>query len=276
MSTVSKELDESMDDQSHASRSSIESIERPSSDDDDDDDDFKPSTKSKMPKKPKVPKAPTKAATKKAVTKKHITIKASKPKAAPKKKSGAKGAGADKVKGDPKAKIIKGLLELRKFNIFEASKVHAAMFADYKNMRSAGFTKALKELKNSGLIEFPSKDTVRLTTKGASSIPDGAAFENNEEALERLKELTKQLCGKTGSKIDQIISFLSDGEKHTLKDVAAATGYTNLRSAGLSNVLAELGKLDLIVREAGSSKELESIKLANMAFPLGRPGAVQK
>ena len=263
-------IDESMDDQSFASESSLQSVEPPSADDDDDED-FELGTKSK---KRKAPKSLTKSTTKQAV-KKHTVAKASKPskptkpKAASKKTSGARSAG-DKVKGDPKENICNGLLELQQFGIVDASKVHTALFAGYKNMRSAGFTNALKALKNESKIEFPAKDTIRLTTKGASSSPAVPAFKTNEEALLRLTEITKKVCGKKGPKADKICSFLSDGREHSLKDVAAASGYGNLRSEGLTSVLAELGKLGLIVREPGKSG---TIKLADMAFPCGRPGA---
>ena len=213
MSTVSKMLPESTDDESHASEISLDSTE-PSSVDDDDDDDFEPGTKSKMPKKHKADK-------------KHTTVKASKPKAALKKSPGTKSA-PDQVNGGTKEKIIQGLLELLQFQIADAPKVQTALVAGYKNMRSAGFTSPLKELNSEGMVEFPSKDSVRLTAKGASSVTPLPPFQNNKDALLRVQEIFERFCGKKAPKVDQICLFLSDGKQYTLQEIATATKLVSL------------------------------------------------
>jgi hypothetical protein len=261
MPLISKVLAaESSEQANYASESSVAEHSAPS---EDDDEEYAPAAKTKKRKAPA--KSSDKKPVKKPTAAKGKKTSSGKDKTASKgsrnsKKVTKKAAGEGMAKGDPKTNILKGLMELSQFGIEDASRVYTALFAGYKNPRSDGFAKALKALQGEGKIET-TKDVVRLTEEGKESAPPIKQTSSNEEALSRLIEIVKMVCGKTASKAEMICQFLGDGNEHTLKSVAMACGYTNVRSEGLTKVLSALKTLKLLDRDSGN------LKLAKIAFP---------
>jgi hypothetical protein len=169
--------------------------------------------------------------------------------------------------GGVREKICTALAELHALGIKEAPRIHVALFSDYQNVKSAGFAKALSGVKTAGLIEYPSKGTVRLTASGIAATPPVQPPASNAETLLRLQQVLKKTSGKGVTKSDQICQLLSDGQPHTQEAVADATGYTNVKSSGFAKVLSKLSSLGLIVRLKGTN----TVQLADVAFPYGRP-----
>ena len=171
------------------------------------------------------------------------------------------------VPGDSKALICAGLLEFSMLGIHEVSRLHAASFANYKHVKSTGFAAAMKGLKDSGLIEYPSAKTVRLTDKGKKETPPVQPPKDNAEALARLQHVVKMTCDKTGPKFELICELLSDGKFHSIDSVLKASGYKHVKSTGFANCVSSLSTLGFVERGHGT------IRLADIAFPYRRPGA---
>ncbi|GKY97909.1 hypothetical protein MPSEU_000748900 [Mayamaea pseudoterrestris] len=170
-------------------------------------------------------------------------------------------------KEDPKAKICAGLLQLDMLGATQISRLHAATFANYKHVKSTGFVAATKALKNDGLIEYPTATSIRLTAKGKQETPPVDAPKSNADALLRLQKVVELTSDKASPKCQVICQFLSDGKEHSIDAVLKASGYKHAKSTGFATCLSALANLGFVERGNGS------IKLADIAFPYGRPGA---
>jgi hypothetical protein len=156
-------------------------------------------------------------------------------------------------------RICNALLEWHALGISEPSRIHVALYAGYTNCKSAGFAKALTQVKSEGLIEYPNAKTLRLSQHGLGSLPKIDPPKNNKAAQERL-------CTRIAPKACGIFRFLHDGQVHDREEVALASGYTNLKSAGFAKALGTLSGLGIM-----SYPDKKSVQLTDIAFPYGRP-----
>ena len=218
-----------------------------------------PKTSPKQFKKPKLIKSLPKSVAKPPIKKPTATK--------PKKAVAKTKPSSSTVNGDSKAQICAGLLEFSMLGIHEVSRLHAASFANYKHVKSTGFAAAMKGLKDSGMIDYPSAKTVRLTDKGKKETPPVQPPKDNAEALARLQHVVKMTCDKTGPKFELICELLSDGQFHTIDSVLKASGYKHVKSTGFANCVSSLITLGFVERGPGT------IRLADIAFPYRRPGA---
>jgi hypothetical protein len=172
------------------------------------------------------------------------------------------------IEGSVEEKICMALAEMKMLGMSAAPRVHVALFSNYTHVRSTGFAKAFSALKDSGMIDFPSRGMVRLTERGQSSTlnkiqpPSG-----NAETMERLVQVVKRACGKGGGKAGLICQLLRDGQYHSLSKLLKASGYTHVRSTGFAKVLSTLTSLELVQRSK------DTIQLADIWFPYGRPSS---
>ena len=148
-----------------------------------------------------------------------------------------------------------------------APRGHAAMFAGYDGGESTGYKKALSKLKAEGMIEYPSSDSVSLTPKGQREFGNVEAPKTNAETLERLLKVVNK-SGKSDSKANLICQSLEDGRAHSLDAVAEASGYPSSKSSGFPKAVGKLSGFGLVER----TKD-KKLRLADMAFPYGRPGS---
>ncbi|GKY97908.1 hypothetical protein MPSEU_000748800 [Mayamaea pseudoterrestris] len=197
---------------------------------------------------------------------KKATTHTSAKKTTTKKKSKANGA-SSKYAGGPKDQILAGLADCESLGILVVSRRHALAFTKYQNLNSHGFADAMIELKREGMIEYVSGDTVGLTDKGRSATPSVAPPKSNAEVISHLQDIVNMVCAASGPKTPLIFQLLSDGKEHSTEAVLKATGYKHKNSKGFSEVLATLSDLGFVERSNGT------VKLADCAFPLGRPGS---
>lgn len=160
-------------------------------------------------------------------------------------------------------RIVSALAELRVLKIIEPPRVQVALFSGYTNVKSAGYAKALSQLKGMDLIEYPSNTTVRLTAKGEETVKAVDAPKDNAAVHERLKLLLKPTTIK-------VFDVLRDGRPHRRTDVATATNYTNEKSAGFAKALSTMSSLGILQYLRTEQKET-LVQLTDIAFPYGRP-----
>jgi len=162
-------------------------------------------------------------------------------------------------------RILSSLKELLDLGITAPPRSQIALFSGYSNVQSASFKKAMKNLNQElGFIDYPDKDTVRLTATGTSQAPSAVApATSNHEIQERLKKMLKD-------KAPAIFDQLKDGRSHAREQVAATVGYSNMASKGFKDAVKQMLSLNMIEESKEGKKKL--IQLTDIAFPFGRPG----
>ena len=121
------------------------------------------------------------------------------------------------------------------------------------------FPVVLSGLKKKELIEYPDKDTIRLTAKGKAQadLADAPAADN--ESVQA--DLKKQFLG--GGKAAQMFDILVDGRVHDRLAVASTVGITN--KATLAVTLSNMKKNGII------EYDRTTVQLTDKCFPFGRP-----
>ena len=158
-------------------------------------------------------------------------------------------------------KIYNALAEMHALGIPTPQRHHVALLAGYTNVRSTGFAKALGAVKKRELIVFPSGSTVALSPTGIEALPSTIGQpKNNDEMKMRLVGVIKS------PKAGEVYDCLFDGKVHRRSELAAAVGYTNIKSTGFAKVLSKLGGLGVL-----HYPDSQTVQLTDIAFPYGRP-----
>jgi len=186
-----------------------------------------------------------------------------------KKRRTSKGKGS---KVPVRTSIIRSLAELRAIGKSDPPRTMVGLLSGYSNVGSASFAKTLSALKTEGIITYPTRDTVALTTLGLQA-PEAHGImppSNNTEVHYRIKALlTQKQC--------EIFDLLAaDGRAHLYVEVAAAVGYNNVGSSGWNNSHKKMSSLGIIqypTNPADPKKKL--IQLTDMCFPFSKQQAVQ-
>ncbi|GKY92315.1 hypothetical protein MPSEU_000202600 [Mayamaea pseudoterrestris] len=160
--------------------------------------------------------------------------------------------------------ICMALMEFYVLGVVSVGRSQLARATNYKSATQPGFLKILSILKRAGMIEYTSSrnSPVSLTAKGLNETPASQPPRSNAEWLSRFQHVNR--CG--GPKLTQICNFLNDGRQRSLADVGAAANYDDLESSGFKKVISTLVGVGIIVRVSP-----ESVKLADIVFPFGRP-----
>jgi len=123
------------------------------------------------------------------------------------------------------------------------------------------FPVVLSGLKKKELIEYPDKDTIRLTAKGKAQadladLADAPAADNDSVQA----DLKKQFLG---GKAALMFDILVDGRVHDRLAVANTVGITN--KATLAVMLSNMKKNGII------EYDRTTVQLTDKCFPFGRP-----
>jgi DNA-binding transcriptional regulator YhcF (GntR family) len=127
---------------------------------------------------------------------------------------------------------------------------------------------AFSKLAQSGLIEYPDKETVRLTDAGKQKAGSNhhPLATTNKDIQETLRSMLK------GGKPVEVFDLLTDGQSYDRDELAALVGIPNPKSSTLAGSLSNLrtlGLLDDVTADGGA----KLVRLSKMAFPFGRPGS---
>ncbi|GKY91450.1 hypothetical protein MPSEU_000117400 [Mayamaea pseudoterrestris] len=125
------------------------------------------------------------------------------------------------------------------------------------------FAEVMRELTHVDKMKFPTPDAVCLTDEVEHDFAPVEPPETNAEALSRLRSEVFTLGRFV--KTRAIFKFLSDGQKHSQAAMAKAFGL-EVDNKKISRPLLMMEDLDILVRI-----DNDTIMLADVAFPMGRP-----
>ncbi|CAB9503170.1 expressed unknown protein [Seminavis robusta] len=196
------------------------------------------------------------------------------PEAAKEKASKASGKKKPKIRVDVQDKILAYFGQQLQTDRKDVPKEEVAQECGFAKSGSHGFFYAWQDLlKNKGWIARSSeKGCFRLTDQGKDNIPEGvvlvSARKDNAGMLEFFKTCLLKQCKKAKSdKVDIMFDILKDGKPHSLEEFTNATGYANLKSAGLGYPFSHMEK-KMKVLEKNADKMYQ---LTDKCFPDGRP-----
>jgi len=197
--------------------------------------------------------APTKDAKRKATTSSPVSNEKK-----------AKSSGFDATTSE--GKLLKSVAEWHSVGVTEPTRLIAASRAGYKNVDTKSirscFSKKFR-LFLEGLIDLPTKDTIKITEKGLAQVgPVDVPSMTAEEIFNQYV-----LPTYTDATEARIVGALKDGRMYGMADLLEATGYKNkdskpFRSA--RNNLKKRGDVEISGDEH---------RLADRLFPVGRPNA---
>lgn len=181
--------------------------------------------------------------------------------------------------GSVHEKICRAIAELNAYGIKVPLRYRVAIYAGYTKS-PAGYTKALSALRSAGIIECPTKDTLKFTefakatlfSKGYGDLGIGRL--DNFQSPKTNAGMQKQLLNRIGSmagspnKMKQIFEYLRDGKVRTRKEVAIEVGYRSEKDSGFKKILSHMSSIGLVNYPSKSTVQLDDI-----AFPRGREAA---
>ena len=163
-------------------------------------------------------------------------------------------------------KLLHSLAELHSLNISEPTKKLACKQAGYGSVESKAIRGCFQkngQLSTEGLVEFPTKDTIKITEKGLGHVGHVESKMSLEELRERLIEM---LFNENEAKV---VRALYDGEWHSVADLLEATGYNNVETKAVREPIGMLKKNGFL-KEEGKGKNNKKYRLTDKAFPAGR------
>lgn len=168
------------------------------------------------------------------------------PSAAPPVPSRAKPAPRAPVNGDGALhgvaqRILDSVAEMEALCRERPTRTLVAIMAGYKNVKSAGFAKALSHLSASGHVTYPDSGTVALADSGRALANQAAKPQTSEEVQRRVI----QIMGNTAGKIlSELIAVYPDNLEREV--LAERSGYQNVKSAGFAKSLSRLSALGFV------------------------------
>ena len=173
-----------------------------------------------------------------------------------------RGNGGESVR----ARIIGSMAELRALGKPNPPRIEVALFAGYSNAASKGFSNPLSSLKTEGIVSYPDKKSVSLTSNGLNTLEAKTVVppKDNGEVQARLKALLRP-------KQVEIFDFLADGKAHLRANVAAAVGYTNPASKGYVNSVGKMSSLGIVCYPIDNANPKRKwVQLTDMCFPFSK------
>jgi hypothetical protein len=116
-----------------------------------------------------------------------------------------------------------------------------AMMANYKNVKSTGFAKALPNLSATGLVSYPDSGTVSLTEGGLSIADPPAAALTTADVQSRVIGIMGYTAGRILTNLIEV--YPGDLDREVL---AQKSGYQNVKSTGFAKALSRLSALGFV------------------------------
>ena len=184
-----------------------------------------------------------------------------------KKKTSAKKSSSPKCKatgggGNIEQRFLGSMIKLKAAGLTKPSRQHVALLAGYPTDKSPGFLKTIGIMNKRGYVTYLDKVTVALTAEGLAAAGDVAsAATTTAEVHQHVHRLLQPIQIR-------LFEVLDDGQVRTRTDVATAMGYEHAKASGFMKIVGQLKSLG-IIEYVGESKQ--SLRLADIAFPFGRP-----
>ena len=159
-------------------------------------------------------------------------------------------------KESKKDAIFKHICEQHVMGITEVAKLDIALAIGFKNPRSEGFSKPLKELTTDGLVTKGSKkDSLSLTDKGMESMPEDLdpSSKDPSQVHDHYIEFIEKKAKGGVDKVRPLYEMLLNFEAHSVADLAKELGYGNPRSFSNTKIIPAMKDMGL-VEDAGKGK----------------------
>lgn len=139
-------------------------------------------------------------------------------------------------------KVLNALAELDALGVSEPRRIQVAFMADYSNLKSTGFARATSLLSSSGLIRYPSSETMALTDSGSAAADAVTRPRTPAEIQARVVALLPPVCGR-------LLEPLLEAYPAPMgrMELARAANYSNLKSTGFARALSQLSSLGFVV-----------------------------
>lgn len=176
--------------------------------------------------------------------------------------NGAKPAPASVIahSGDltgPEQRILGALAQLTSAGLCPCVRLQVAMFSDYSNPASKGFSNGISSLSSRGLICYPSTGLIDLTPDGRKLVTIDRTPLSNEDLQGKILDMLDGPCARilhaTIKRFPRPISR---------DDLGHESGYSNTASKGFSNSVSRLSSLGLI-----EYPERGQVRAHSMLFP---------
>ena len=159
---------------------------------------------------------------------------------APRPPSSPNGNGDARISGVQQT-ILNAIAEMEGLCRKPPPRTLVAMMANYKNVKSTGFAKALSNLSASGLVVYPDSGSVSLTDGGLGLASPPAAALTTAEVQSRVIEIMGDTAGRILTNL--ITAYPSDVDREAL---AQCSGYHNVKSTGFAKALSRLSALGFV------------------------------
>jgi hypothetical protein len=167
-------------------------------------------------------------------------------------------------------KILAALAELSVFATTSHRKKQIAVACGYQSVETKVFREALKKLRDDNDIIYCAGQKVELTEQGRAKVGSSTNKpKSNTEMQAHIMEVikvkgSKQACGK-------MIEALKDGSAKPRLQLALEMGYKRIDSSGFCDCFKSLRDNQIIETINDPISKQPSVRLADMAFPEGRP-----
>lgn len=154
--------------------------------------------------------------------------------------------------------IITALKTLLDIGNDKPQRKQVMLFSGYKNLKSFG--NVVTKLIKAGLVEYPDSKTICLTEAGIAK----AGSTTRQTSNESVHDTIRSLLNGTQTKI---FNLLADGSSRNKQEMAAELGLQIKSFGNCVSAMSSLGFLKYVEDDSGKKN---SIRLADIAFPLGR------
>lgn len=138
-------------------------------------------------------------------------------------------------------KILDSVAEMEALCNEPPARSLVAIMSGYKNVKSAGFAKALSSLSASGHVSYPNAGTVVITDSGRALAAPASRPHTSREVQQRVISIMGQTAGRILSELIAIYPNAIDRE-----ELARRSGYQNVKSAGFAKSLSRMSALGFV------------------------------
>ncbi len=166
---------------------------------------------------------------------------AARPTSQPTSTTRAKGPQGDSPVGGVQQIILNVVAEMEQLCGKAPPRTLVAMMANYKNVKSTGFAKALSSLSSAGHVSYPDSGTVALTDSGIGLARPRSAALTTDDVHARVIDILGETAGRILGHLLAVHPGAMDREL-----LAEKSGYQNVKSTGFAKALSRMSSLGFV------------------------------
>ncbi|MBR0884785.1 hypothetical protein ABIF65_003882 [Bradyrhizobium japonicum] len=153
----------------------------------------------------------------------------------------APAASGDGPLGGVQQKILNSVAEMQALFRKAPPRSIVAMSANYKNVKSTGFAKALSALSTDGHVFYPDSGTVALTESGVKLARPRPNAVTTADMQARVVDILGETAGRILQNLIDVYPQAVDREQ-----LAERSGYQNVKSTGFAKAVSRLSSLGFV------------------------------